>query len=112
MTENQEKEVFLLLNTIVTELRAVKSDVTEIRQTQDKHSEILEDHSQILNKHSQILDKHSQILDKHSQILENHSQVLKRLEAKTDNIAETVMSHELRLTKAEKNIEDLQGGVH
>lgn len=105
MTENQEKEVFLLLNTIVTELRAVKSDVTEIRQTQDKHSEILEDHSQILNKHSQILDKHSQIL-------ENHSQVLKRLEAKTDNIAETVMSHELRLTKAEKNIEDLQGGVH
>lgn len=105
MTENQEKEVFLLLNTIVTELRAVKSDVTEIRQTQDKHSEILEDHSQILNKHSQILDKHSQIL-------ENHSQVLKRLEAKTDNIAETVMSHELRLKKAEKNIEDLQGGVH
>jgi len=105
MTENQEKEVFLLLNTIVTEVRSVKSEVKEIRQT-------LDEHSQILGEHSQILGEHSQILNKHSQILNEHSQILKRLDAKTDTIAETVMNHESRITKAEKDIEELRGGIH
>ena len=57
MTENQEKEIFLLLNTIVKEVRGVQSDVKEIKQT-----------------------------------VNEHSQSLNRLEAKTDNIANTVMA--------------------
>ena len=84
MTENQEKELFKTLATLVTGVQTIQTDVQEIKETQSEHS---------------------QILDKHSQILE-------RLDAKTDTIAETVMSHENRLTKAEKNVEELQGGVH
>jgi len=45
-------------------------------------------------------------------VQKEHSQILHRLEAKTDNIAEKVLNHEVRLTKAEQNIEDLRGGVH
>ncbi|MDQ3750498.1 MAG: hypothetical protein M3367_16005 [Acidobacteriota bacterium] len=39
MTENQEKEVFLLLNTIVTRVQGVQSDVKEIKQTVNEHSQ-------------------------------------------------------------------------
>jgi septal ring factor EnvC (AmiA/AmiB activator) len=84
MTENQEKEVFLLLNTIVTQVQGVQSGV-------------------------QVLTRDVQEI---KQTLDEHSQILKRLDAKTDSIAETFMSHENRLIKAEKNIEDLQGRVH
>ena len=48
----------------------------------------------------------------HSQSLKEHSQSLKRLEDKTDSIAEVVVKHEIRITKAEQNIEDLRDGVH
>lgn len=41
-----------------------------------------------------------------------HTQILNRLEAKTDNIATKVLEHEIRLAKAEQNIEDLRGGIH
>lgn len=105
MTENQEKELFTTLATLVTGVNAIQLDVAGIKET-------LNEHSQILNRHSQILDEHSQILHKHSKILDEHSQILKRLDAKTDSIAETVINHETRLTKAEKNIEDLQSGIH
>ncbi|CAN5487203.1 hypothetical protein BH10ACI1_BH10ACI1_06770 [soil metagenome] len=84
MTENQEKELFKTLATLVTGVQTIHTNVQEIKGT--------------LNEHSQILNKHSQILE--------------RLDAKTDSIAETVMSHENRLTKSEKNIAELQGGVH
>ena len=84
MTENQEKELFKTLATLVTGVQVIQTDVKEIKETQKEHS---------------------QILDKHSQILE-------RLDAKTDSIAEMVIRHENRLTNTEKNIEELQGGVH
>jgi len=84
MTENQEKEVFLLLNTIVTRVQGVQSDVKEIKQT--------------VNQHSQILNKHSQILN--------------RLDAKTDSIAETVMTNDKRLTAVEKDVSNLRSGIH
>ena len=98
MTDNQENQLFKTLETLVSGMQIIQTDVKEIKKVQKEHS-------QILNKHSQILNKHSQILNKHSQILE-------RLDAKTDTIAEKVMNHEIRLTKAEQNIEELQGGVH
>ncbi len=105
MTENQEKELFNTLATIVTEVRAVKSDVQDIKQTQGEHSRILGEHSQILEKHSQILEEHSGILEKHSQILE-------RLDAKTDSIAEVVMSNDKRLAAVEEEVSNLRDGVH
>ncbi len=112
MTENQEKEVFLLLNTIVTQVQGVQSDVKEIKQTVNEHSQILNEHSQILNEHSRILNEHSRILDKHSQILNEHSQILNRLDAKTDSIAETVMTNDKRLTAVEKDVSNLRSGIH
>ena len=105
MTKNQEKEVFLLLNTIATQVQSVQSDVKEIKQT-------VNEHSQILNEHSQILNEHSQILSAHSQILSEHSQTLHLLVSKVDSIAETVMTNDRRLTAVEKNVGDLRGGIH
>ena len=84
MTENQEKELFNILATLVTGVRTIKSDVQDIKQTQNEHS-------QILNKHSQILD---------------------RLDAKTNSIAETVMTNDKRLTEVEKDVSNLRGGIH
>ncbi len=91
MTENQEKELFNTLATLVTEVRSVKSDVQliktdvqDIRETQSEHSRILNEHSQVLN----------------------------RLEAKTDSIAETVMANDKRLISVEKDVSDLRGGIH
>ncbi|MDQ3129732.1 MAG: hypothetical protein M3Q99_03090 [Acidobacteriota bacterium] len=91
MTKNQEKEVFLLLNTIVTQVQSVQSDVKEIKQT---------------------VNEHSQILSEHSQILSEHSQTLHLLVSKVDSIAETVMTNDRRLTAVEKNVDDLRGEIH
>ncbi len=91
MTENQEKQLFKTLETLVSGMQVIQTDVKDIKKVQKEHS-------QILNKHSQILDSHSQILE--------------RLDAKTDTIAEKVMNHEVRLTKVENTVEELRGGVH
>lgn len=45
-------------------------------------------------------------------VQKEHSQILKRLDAKTDNIAETIINHEIRLTKVEKDVEEIRSGVH
>lgn len=97
MTENQEKEVFLLLNTIVTQVQSVQSDVKEIKQT--------------VNEHSLILNEHSQILNKHSQILSEHSQILKLLVSKVDSITDKGMTNDKRLTAVEKNVTDLRSEI-
>ncbi|CAN5720954.1 hypothetical protein BH24ACI1_BH24ACI1_23210 [soil metagenome] len=97
MTENQEKEVFLLLNNIVTQVQSVQSDVKEIKQTVNEHSQILNGHSRILNDHSRILDEHSRILN--------------RLDAKTDSIAETVMTNDKRLTTVETDVSNLRSEI-
>ncbi len=105
MTENQEKELFNTLAALVTGVNVIQSEVKDIKETQNEHSQILENHSQILEKHSQILNGHSQILEKHSQILD-------RLDAKTDSIAETVIANDKRLTAVEKEVLNLRGGIH
>ncbi|MCY7374907.1 MAG: hypothetical protein LH472_02905 [Pyrinomonadaceae bacterium] len=84
MTDNQEKELFNTLATLVTGVNAIQFDVQDIKKT--------------LNEHSQILNKHSQILN--------------RLDAKTDTIAEKVMTNDKRLTAVEKDVSDLRGGIH
>ena len=84
MTDNQEKELFNTLATLVTGVNAIQSEVQDIKKVQ--------------NEHSQILDKHSQILN--------------RLDAKTDTIAEKVMTNDKRLTAVEKDVSDLRGGIH
>jgi archaellum component FlaC len=91
MTENQEKELFTTLATLVTGVNKIQSDVRGLKTDVKEIKETLNEHSQILNEHSQIL---------------------KRLDSKTDSIAEKVVNHEVRLSKAEKDIEELQGRVH
>ncbi len=98
MTKNQEKELFHTLAALVTGVTAIQSDVQGIKKTQDEHT--------------RILNEHSQILDNHSQILDNHSRILNRLDAKTDSIAETVMTNDKRLTAAEKDVADLRERTH
>jgi hypothetical protein len=41
MTDNQEKELFNILATLVTEVRTIKSDVQDVKETQNEHSRIL-----------------------------------------------------------------------
>ncbi len=84
MTENQEKELFNRLTSLVTgvrtiqtEVQVIKTDVQDIKETQNEHSRILN-----------------------------------RLDAKTDSIAETVMTNDKRLTTVEKDVSDLRGGIH
>ena len=98
MTENQEKELFNILGTLVTEVREIKSDVqglkSDVQDIKDTQGE------------------HSRILDEHSRILDEHSRILNRLDAKTDSIAETVMVNDKRLTAVEKDISNLRGEIH
>ena len=105
MTDNQDKELFNTLAALVTGVNIIQSDVKNIKITLDEHSVILNEHSEILNKHSVILNEHSKILNKHSQILS-------RLDAKTDSIAETVMTNDRRLNVVEKDVVDLRERIH
>ena len=98
MTENQEKELFNTLASLVTGVRTIQSNVQDIKETQSVHSRILNEHSQILNEHSQVLNEHSRILN--------------RLDAKTDSIAETVMTNDQRLSAVEKDVSNLRGETH
>ena len=91
MTDNQEKELFNTLNTLVTGVQVIQSDVRGLKSD-------VQDIKKTLNEHSQILNEHSQIL--------------KRLDAKTDTIAEKVMTNDKRLTVVEKDVSDLRGGIH
>lgn len=91
MTDNQEKQLFTTLETLVSSVNRIQSDVSDLKTDVSDLKTDVKEIKVTLNEHSQILS---------------------RLEAKTDSIAEKVMDHEIRLTKVEKNVEDLQGGVH
>lgn len=45
-------------------------------------------------------------------VQKEHSVILNRLDSKTDSIADKVLNHDIRISKAEQNIENLQSGVH
>ena len=84
MTDNQEKELFNTLATLVTgvqaiqtEVKVIKTDVQDIKETQN-----------------------------------GHSRILRRLDAKTDSIAETVMTNDKRLIAVEKDVADLHERIH
>ena len=91
MTDNREKELFNTLAALVTGVNAVQSNVQGLKSD-------VQDIKITLNKHSQILSEHSRILN--------------RLDAKTDSIAETVMTNDKRLTAVEKDVSNLRGGIH
>jgi methyl-accepting chemotaxis protein len=140
MIDNQEKELFNILSNLVTEVRGIKTDVQDIKETQsehtrilnehsqtlnehsrilnehsqtlNEHSRILNEHSQTLNEHSRILNEHSQTLNEHSRILNEHSQTLNLLVSKVDTIAGTVITNDKRLTAVEKDVDDLRSEVH
>ena len=98
MTENQEKELFTTLATLVTGVNKIQTDVQGLKTD-----------VQGLKTDVQGLKTDVQEI---KETQKEHSQSLKRLEAKTDSIAEKVMNHEIRLTKVEKDVEELRSGVH
>jgi chromosome segregation ATPase len=96
--ERFKEEMIRMIGTVIQKLDGhdarfdnLEKDVAEIKSVQKEHSKILKEHTQILKEHSQILN---------------------RVDSKTDSIAEKVLEQEVRIAKAEQNIEDLQGGVH
>lgn len=101
MTENQEKELFLILGRLVNGVNELQTDVKDIKVTQSEHSQILTEHSQILAEHSQQLAEHTLLL--------NH------LVSKTDSIAVQVMTNDKRLTARvtaiENRVENLGGEI-
>lgn len=81
MTENQEKELFKTLGTLVTGVNHIQSDVREIKVTLAEHSKTLAQNSTTLSEHTRKLDL---------------------LVARTDSIAGTVMDHETRVRAIEE----------
>jgi uncharacterized coiled-coil protein SlyX len=84
MTENQETQIINMLAEVISEVR-------EVRKTQEEHSAILAEHTSTLARHEQKLDL---------------------VIARTDDVANTVLNHEDRLTKVENNVTELRGGIH
>ena len=91
MTDNQEKELFNTLATLVTGVNGIQSDVQDLK--------------------SDVQDLKSDVRDI-KKTLKEHSQILNRLDAKTDSIAERVMINDKRLTAVEKDVADLRSGIH
>ena len=116
MTENQEKELFLILGRLVNGVNLLQSDVKDIKVTLAEHSQVLAGHSATLAKHSEVLAKHSEALVEHSHLLTEHSRQLNYLVSKTDSIAEQVLAndHRLsdRLTNVEQAVVDMGGNIH
>lgn len=105
MTENQEKQLFNTLATLVTGVNVIQSEVKIIKSdVQDLKSDV-----QVLKSDVQVLKSDVQDIKK---TLNQHSRMLKRLDAKTDTIAEKVIDTDKRLTAVEKDVSDLRGGIH
>ena len=89
MTDNQEKELFTTLATLVSGVnRMIQSDVKDIKFT----------------------------LAEHSNTLAEHSGKLDHLIAKTDTIADQVIQNDVRLsarlTSVEQALEEIGGKTH
>lgn len=89
--ERFKAEMMRLMGTVINKLDGLETDVSSLKT----------DVSSLKIDVSEI-----------KAVQKEHSQALKRLEAKTDSIAGTVINHENRLTKLEKDVSDLQGRVH
>ena len=98
MTDNQEKELFNTLATLVTGVNGIQSDVQDLK-------------SDVQDLKSDVQDLKSDVRDI-KKTLKEHSQILNRLDAKTDSIAERVMINDKRLTVVEKDVADLRSGIH
>lgn len=105
MTENQEKELFNTLGTLVTGVRAIQVDVKDLKSD----VQVLKVGVQDLKTDVQVLKSDVQSI---KETQNEHSLMLQRLDAKTDTIAETVMNNDKRLTAAEKDLSNLRGGIH
>ena len=88
MTENQEKELFTTLATLVSGVNQIQFDVKDIKTT----------------------------LAEHSKTLAEHSNKLDHLVAKTDTIADQVIQNDVRLsarlTSVEQAIDEIGGKSH
>ncbi len=105
MTDNQEKELFSTLAALVTGVNIIQSDVKELK------SDVVGLKSDVTELKSDFAGLKSDIqIIKETQ--NEHSRILNRLDAKTDTIAETVMTNDKRLTVVEKDLSNLRGGIH
>ncbi len=88
MTENQEKEQFTTLSSLVTGVNTIQSDVKDIKVT----------------------------LSEHSLLFEEHSRKLDHLVSKTDSTADQVLKNDTslsaRVTAVERSVEDLGGKIN
>ena len=91
MTDDQVKELFSLIGTSISETREVRKIVEE---------------------HSEILDQHSAILNQHSAILKDLTEKLDLLINRTGDNANTVIVNDKQLTRVEKDVTEIRGGVH
>lgn len=86
MTENQEKQVFRILNNLVAGVNGIREDIVDIK--------------------AGIVDIKADIVDIRN-VQADHGLALKRLETKTDAIALEVNDHGRRLDALERQKTDL-----
>ena len=126
MTDNQEKELFNTLATLVTGVNGIQFDVKELKSdvhglksdVQELKSDVHELKSDVHGLKSDVQELKSDVHELKSDVQDikkvqnEHSRILKRLDAKTDTIAEKVLTNDKRLTAVEKDVSDLRGGIH
>jgi methyl-accepting chemotaxis protein len=88
MTENQEKELFIAIGGLVKGVKEIQSDVSDIKTT----------------------------LEKQTQVLHEHSQKLDNLDARTISIAAQLVKNDIaitdRVSTVERAVEGLGGKIH
>lgn len=105
MTDNQEKELFTTLASLVTGVNKIQSDIQVLTiGFQDLKTDVQGLKTDVQGLKTDVQEiKETQIKD---------SQLLERLDAKTDTIAEVVVANDKRLTAVEKDVADLRDTVH
>lgn len=93
MTENQEKQVFRILNNLVAGVNGIREDIVDIK-------------AEVVDIKAGIVDIKADIVDIRN-VQADHGIALKRLETKTDAIALEVKDHGRRLDALERQKTDL-----
>jgi hypothetical protein len=95
MTENQEKEMFKILNRLVVGINEVRGDIVEIK-------------GDIVEIKGDIVDI-KRVQREHSVLLGEHSSMLRHLDSKTDAISVQVVENSRRIDQLER---ESRGRVH
>jgi len=105
MTENQEKQVFKILNNLVASVNGIREDIVEIKaDIVEIKADIVEIKADIVEIKADIVEIRADIVDIRN-VQADHGIALKRLETKTDAIALEVADHGRRIDKLERESE-------